>query len=56
MEYKYITSISKTLLKDFLDRRVIPFIGSGFSKNADISNGCLYLHCSDDKSAFEMPS
>ena len=39
MEYKYITSIPKPLLKDFLDRRVIPFIGAGFSKNADIPKG-----------------
>lgn len=39
MKFKYITSIPKPLLKDFLDRRVIPFIGAGFSKNADIPKG-----------------
>ena len=39
MDYKYINSIPKPLLKDFLDHKVIPFIGAGFSKNADIPNG-----------------
>lgn len=36
MEYKYILSIPKPLLNDFVNNRVIPFVGAGFSKNADI--------------------
>lgn len=36
MEYKYIPSIPKPLLEDLLCHRVIPFIGAGFSKNADV--------------------
>ena len=39
MEYKYISSIPKSLLNDFVNNRVIPFIGAGFSKNADIPIG-----------------
>lgn len=39
MEYKYISSIPKPLLNDFLNCRVIPFVGAGFSKNADIPDG-----------------
>lgn len=39
MKYKYITSIPKPLLNDFVNNRVIPFIGAGFSKNADIPMG-----------------
>lgn len=39
MEYKYISSIPKTLLNDFVNNRVIPFVGAGFSKNADIPAG-----------------
>lgn len=39
MEYKYISSIPKPLLNDFLNNKVIPFIGAGFSKNADIPEG-----------------
>lgn len=36
MKYKYLSSIPKPLLKDFVNNRVIPFVGAGFSKNADI--------------------
>ena len=36
MEYKYIDLIPKPLLKDFVNNRVIPFVGAGFSKNADM--------------------
>lgn len=32
MEYKYIPLIPKPLLKDFVNSRVIPFVGAGFSK------------------------
>lgn len=39
MSYKYLHSIPKPLLNDFLNNRVIPFIGAGFSKNADIPKG-----------------
>lgn len=39
MEYKYILSIPKPLLNDFVNNRVIPFVGAGFSKNADIPKG-----------------
>lgn len=39
MKYKYITSVPKPLLNDFVNNRVIPFIGAGFSKNADIPEG-----------------
>lgn len=39
MEYKYISSIPKPLLNDFISNRVIPFVGAGFSKNADIPKG-----------------
>lgn len=41
MEYKYIASIPKPLLNDFVNNRVIPFVGAGFSKNADIPKGLL---------------
>lgn len=36
---KYISSIPKPLLNDFINNKVIPFIGAGFSKNADIPEG-----------------
>ena len=39
MKYKYLNSIPKPLLIDFLNNRVIPFVGAGFSKNADIPEG-----------------
>lgn len=39
MEYIYLPSIPKPLLNDFISGRVIPFIGAGFSKNADIPPG-----------------
>lgn len=38
-KYKYLSSIPQPLLKDFLSNRVIPFVGAGFSKNADIPTG-----------------
>lgn len=36
MAYKYISTIPKPLLDDFLMNRVVPIVGAGFSKNADI--------------------
>lgn len=36
MKYKYLSSIPKPLLKDFVNNRVIPIIGAGFSKNAEL--------------------
>ena len=36
MNYKYLHLIPKPLLDDFVNNRVIPFVGAGFSKNADI--------------------
>lgn len=39
MKYKYIDSIPKPLLKDFFNSKVIPIVGAGFSKNADIPEG-----------------
>lgn len=41
MKYKYISAIPKPLLKDFINNRVIPLVGAGFSKNADIPKGLL---------------
>ena len=32
MEYKYILSIPKPLLNDFVNNRVIPFVGGVFKK------------------------
>lgn len=37
--YTYIRCIPKPLLKDFVYNRVVPFVGAGFSKNADIPDG-----------------
>ncbi len=39
MKYTYLPSIPKPLLNDFVTGRVIPFVGAGFSKNADIPSG-----------------
>ena len=39
MDYKYINSIPKPLLDDLLKNRVVPIVGAGFSKNADIPQG-----------------
>lgn len=38
-KYKYIQIVPKPLLDDFVNGRVIPFVGAGFSKNANISGG-----------------
>ena len=39
MKYTYLSLIPKPLLNDFVTGRVIPFVGAGFSKNADIPAG-----------------
>lgn len=39
MSKKYLKYIPKTLQEDFIDNRVIPFIGAGFSKNAVFPDG-----------------
>lgn len=39
MTYKYIPIIPRPLLNDFISNRVVPFVGAGFSKNADIPDG-----------------
>ena len=39
MTYTYLSAIPKPLLNDFLTGRVIPLVGAGFSKNADIPIG-----------------
>jgi len=35
-KYKYIDTFPKPFLKDLVNNRCLPFIGAGFSKNADI--------------------
>lgn len=39
MPYTYISYIPTPLLNDFIDNRVVPFVGAGFSKNAEILDG-----------------
>lgn len=39
MSKKYLKYIPKTLQEDFIDNRVIPFIGAGFSKNGVLLDG-----------------
>ena len=39
MKYKYIDLLPKPFLNDLLNNRVIPIVGAGFSKNADIPEG-----------------
>ena len=39
--YKYISVVPKPLLDDFVHNKVIPFVGAGFSKNADIPQGII---------------
>lgn len=39
MKSKYINYIPKCLLDDFVSNKVVPFVGAGFSKNADIPEG-----------------
>lgn len=38
-KYKYIDSFPKPFLEDLINNRCLPFIGAGFSKNADIPKG-----------------
>ena len=39
MANKYISFIPQPLLNDFVKNRVVPFVGAGFSRNADIPEG-----------------
>lgn len=39
MEYKYLKKFPEPFLEDLVTNRVIPFVGAGFSKNADIPPG-----------------
>ena len=43
MSGKYLKYIPKTLQEDFIDNRVIPFVGAGFSKNAIAPEGASVL-------------
>lgn len=43
MSGKYLEYIPKTLQEDFIDNRVIPFVGAGFSKNAITPEGASIL-------------
>lgn len=43
MSGKYLKYIPKTLQEDFIDNRVIPFVGAGFSKNAIAPEGASIL-------------
>lgn len=43
MSGKYLKYIPKTLQEDFIDNRVIPFVGAGFSKNAIAPEGANIL-------------
>ena len=38
----YISYVPKPLLDDFVLNRVVPFVGAGFSKNADINSGTIF--------------
>ena len=37
--YKYLSSLPKALLDELVQGNVVPFVGAGFSKNADIPDG-----------------
>ena len=39
MDVKFIKYIPKTLQDDFIDNKVIPFVGAGFSKNGTLPEG-----------------
>lgn len=57
-EYKYISSIPKPLLDDFIRSKVIPFVGAGFSKNADLPDGLSMPEWTElgKKIAAELPN
>ena len=57
MNYKYINLLPKPFLNDLLNNRVIPVIGAGFSKNADIPEGMSMpdWHELGKRVAAEMP-
>ena len=56
-EYTYIRHIPKPLIKDFISNRVVPFVGAGFSKNADIPDGIIMPDWNElgKKVAAELP-
>lgn len=56
-DYTYIRFIPKPLLKDFIYNRVVPFVGAGFSKNADIPDGIAMSDWNElgKKVASELP-
>lgn len=56
-EYTYIRHIPKPLIKDFISNRVVPFVGAGFSKNADIPDGIVMSDWNElgKKVAAELP-
>jgi len=56
-DYTYIRYIPKPLLKDFICNRVVPFVGAGFSKNADIPDGISMSDWNElgKKMASELP-
>lgn len=55
--YTYIRCIPKPLLEDFVCNRVVPFVGAGFSKNADIPDGIAMSDWNElgKKAASELP-
>ena len=57
MAYKYIPQIPKPLLDSIVQNRCVPFIGSGFSKNANVPEGMKMLDWTELGKAFasEMP-
>lgn len=57
MVYKYIPQIPKPLLDSIVQNRCVPFIGSGFSKNANVPDGMKMLDWTELGEAFakEMP-
>lgn len=57
MTYKYIPQIPKPLLDSIVQNRCVPFIGSGFSKNANVPDGMKMLDWTELGEAFakEMP-
>ncbi len=56
-EYTYIRHIPKPLIKDFINNKVVPFVGAGFSKNADIPDGIVMSNWNElgRKVAAELP-
>ena len=57
MEYNYIPQLPKPLLDSIVQNRCVPFVGSGFSKNANIPEGMRMLDWTELGKEFakEMP-